>query len=434
MVNMQLGSRWLHEVPPFPRCEMRDTNIALLLPESPYPPRCGNAWRDVQQITLLKQMGFSIRLLLIRRRADLSHPEQGFIPPGIQVTYSKYSPIQGESRIRKIGRKIGYLFWSRQHAFAWWTRPSHLEDFLSAEVLRWEADVVIIRSIFSHVIGALRQSYSGPVIIDCHDADVHLATEAVKSASPWRRLGPFANLCAVRRACRSHLALADEIWAVSAQDAQRISSQAILRQVVVVPSAMEDPNDGASVPGQQPLVVMVANYGYGPNANGARWLVEKVWPSVLRTLPLADLEFVGANMPPRLVEQCRAAKRVKICGQVEDLQSVYCRAAVIAVPILEGSGTRLKIIEAWRQGKAVLTTTKGIEGLDAPEGCAAIADDPSTFANKLVKLLSDHASRVQLGNAGQSFMRDRLSYSTVMEILGRQSLLAQLAPPAKTFV
>jgi glycosyltransferase involved in cell wall biosynthesis len=398
-----------------------------MLPESPYPPRCGNALRDVQQIKILRQMGFMVRLLLVQRRADLKTPELDFVPPGVQVTYPSHSPEYCEASWRMLWRKMSYLLWSRKHAFAWWTAAARPAEFLAAEIERGKPFAVLMRSIFIDGIATLRHSYSGPLIVDCHDADVHIAAEAVRSVPLWRRLGPIANLRATRRACQAYLPLADEIWAVSSEDARRIRMQASVQRVVVVPSAFG--NAGESVftaegSNEEPVALMVANYGYGPNANGLRWLIDKVWPSVLRTIPKASLEIVGGNMPAELEKKCRSTQGCNVHGRVENLEPVYQRAAVVLAPLLQGGGTRLKIVEAWGQGKAVLTTSKGIEGLSAPEDCAVVADDPELFAQALVMLFTNPATRLRLETSGRAFVREHLSYSTVLGIMESQSLLA----------
>jgi polysaccharide biosynthesis protein PslH len=401
--------------------------LLFMLPESPYPPRCGNALRDVQQIEILQQMGFLVRLLLVQRRADLKEPELDFLPPGVEVSYPSHAPVYRESLWQMLWRKAAYLLWSRKHAFAWWTSAARPAEFLAAEIARRKPFAVLMRSIFIDGLATLRRSYSGPLIVDCHDADVHLAAEAMRSVALWRRLGPIANLLATRRACRAYLPLANEIWAVSREDAGRIRKQAAGQRVVVVPSAFGSTGESVCATGggvEEPVAVIVANYGYGPNANGLRWLLEKVWPSVLRTIPSACLEVVGGNMPAELQRKCRSTQGCNMHGRVENLDPVYQRAAVVLAPLLEGGGTRLKIVEAWGQGKAVLTTNKGIEGLPAPEDCAVVADDPKLFAQALVMLFKNPATRLRLETRGRAFVREHLSYSTVLGIMQSQSLLA----------
>jgi len=111
-------------------------------------------------------------------------------------------------------------------------------------------------------------------------------------------------------------------------------------------------------------------------------------------------------------------------GRVDDIEPAYERAAVVAVPVLEGGGTRLKIVDAWQHGKAVITTSKGIEGLDAPVDCAAICDSPADFAHGLEALLTNPVRRLRIGTAGQNYMRERLSHTHIRSLLGSRSLLA----------
>ena len=402
-----------------------------MLPESPYPPRCGNALRDVQQISVLQQMGFMVRLLLVQRRGDLQESELDFVPAGVEVIYPSHPPLYRESLWRKLWRKTAYLLWSRKHAFAWWTVAARPADFLAAEIERNKPIAVLMRSIFIDGIAKLRRSYSGPLIVDCHDADVHLAAEALRSVPLWQRLGPFANLRATRRACRTYLRLADEIWAVSPEDAERIRKEASVPRLVIVPSAFGYAAESACAACEgagEPVALLVANYGYGPNANGLRWLVEKVWPAVLREMPAACLEIAGGNMPPELEEICHSTPGCHVHGRVESLEPLYQGAAVVLAPLLEGGGTRLKIVEAWGQGKAVLTTSKGIEGLSAPEDCAIVADDPGLFAHALVLLFRTPTARQRLGANGRAFVREHLSYSTVLGIMQSESLLAGVRP------
>ena len=75
-------------------------------------------------------------------------------------------------------------------------------------------------------------------------------------------------------------------------------------------------------------------------------------------------------------------------------------AAVVVAPLLEGAGTRVKIVEAWSQGKAVVTTAKGVEGLPWNDGAVAVADGAEAFADRLSELMTDAERRRSMGGAG----------------------------------
>ena len=88
------------------------------------------------------------------------------------------------------------------------------------------------------------------------------------------------------------------------------------------------------------------------------------------------------------------------------------------VPLLSGSGTRLKIIEAWAAGRAVVSTTLGAEGLPVAHGVNIfLADSPDTFAESVNCLLRDPVRRQSLGDAGRSSYERELTWDSAWRCL-----------------
>ena len=80
-------------------------------------------------------------------------------------------------------------------------------------------------------------------------------------------------------------------------------------------------------------------------------------------------------------------------------------------PLLSGSGTRFKILEAWAAGRAVVSTTLGAEGLGARDGeHLLLADDPNDFADAVLRLCNDSSLRARLGDAGWALYRERFTW------------------------
>jgi len=398
----------------------------LLLPESPYPPRCGNALRDTQQIYLLREMGFDVCLALMMHRHDLTPDEETQGLAGITTRYAGVQTGFRESLAATLWRKVSYVLGSDRNAFAWWTEQAKPASFLARVVADLDPAVVVMRSLFVHLLPELGRTFPGMVIVDCHDADVHLAEEMVKTVSGLRKLGPWANLQAVRRACRAHLPQADEVWAVSDQDAERIRRGVPTARILVVPSGLEQVPEPRARSGADRTVMIVANYGYGPNARGVEWLLANVWPALCQSIAGICLDLVGGRMPQQLQRLASKTPGVRIHGLVPSLDSFYEQAGVVAVPILEGSGTRLKIVDAWRHGKAVVTTTKGVEGLPARDGAFAVADTASGFAEAIETLLHQRERRREMGLKALDLFRSTLSFEVIAEHLKRSSTVANL--------
>lgn len=413
---------------------MSERRAVLVVPEIPAPPRSGNAWRDLQQLEVLRRLGFAVHVVAARPRWDLSAPEEATAAQALGggVSYldgGRESPV--EALVATLARKASYLALPTAHPFGWWL-PRNLAP-AAAALAGGAADVLVIRSIFVHEIPALRRVWPGRIVVDCHDADVHLARELIKTVRGLARLGPWANLVGVRRTIARFLPLADEVWAVSAEDAARLAREAPGARVLVVPSGMDRARAAvAAQPGLDGRALLVANFGYGPNARGADWLLRLVWPTVRSRIPAATLACVGARMAPALQRLAAATPGTEVCGQIPDLAPRLRDAAVVLVPVLEGGGTRLKIVEAWSQGKAVVTTAKGIEGLPTPPDAVAIADDPAAFARAAAALLIDGARRHALGTRALAVFAEQLSWEVAARVVATRSMIAASAPQPRT--
>ena len=78
------------------------------------------------------------------------------------------------------------------------------------------------------------------------------------------------------------------------------------------------------------------------------------------------------------------------------------RSKIAVVPLLSGSGTRVKILEAWAAGTPVVSTRIGAEGLPGRDGeHFLLADSPADFAAAIRQLLQDEALAATLSAAGR---------------------------------
>jgi glycosyltransferase involved in cell wall biosynthesis len=192
---------------------------------------------------------------------------------------------------------------------------------------------------------------------------------------------------------RRILRRAQESWMVSHRDiehARRLAPSARLRyvpNVVDVAAIVPRAPAAASAAAAGPTVLMVGNFGYEPNALGAKLLVDDVMPRVWAQLAGARLRLVGRGLDARLGA---ADERIEAEGFVEDLGSAYAGAAAVAVPLTESGGTPLKFVEALAYGVPVVATPLAAQGLDVRPGeHFRSAADAGAFAAELVAVLRD---------------------------------------------
>ncbi|HVN43778.1 MAG TPA: glycosyltransferase family 4 protein [Steroidobacteraceae bacterium] len=169
----------------------------------------------------------------------------------------------------------------------------------------------------------------------------------------------------------------------------------------------------------EPIVLFVGYLDYGPNALAADILVRDIWPLVHAQVPEATLMIAGRH-PQRLKSYASAGPGVTFAGFVEDLAALYARVRVVCCPILDGGGTRVKIIEAAAHGRAVVSTPLGAEGLDLRDGEEILLrGGVAELAAACVTLLQDPEAATRLGLAARERARRTYEHGAAVEHLER---------------
>ena len=139
------------------------------------------------------------------------------------------------------------------------------------------------------------------------------------------------------------------------------------------------------------------------------WLLDHVWPLVRKQLEDAELDLAGRHMPDELISV--PERGVNVLGEVEDAASTYDSACAVVVPLHAGSGMRIKLAEALAAGRPVVTTSKGMEGLDLQDGVhVLVADTAEAMSDALVRVLTDAGLALHLGQAGRQWALDNMGH------------------------
>jgi glycosyltransferase involved in cell wall biosynthesis len=153
-----------------------------------------------------------------------------------------------------------------------------------------------------------------------------------------------------------------------------------------------------------------------PNQEGLSWFIEKVWPLVLKGNKNLILEVAGKN-PPESIKTIKA-KNYILKGEVDSALEFLKNSAVMVVPLISGSGIRIKIIEGLAWGLPMVSTSKGAEALGLTHGeNILIADDPKEFAKHILELTSNKGRREQLSDKARAMAQSNFDLNTQGEQL-----------------
>ena len=182
----------------------------------------------------------------------------------------------------------------------------------------------------------------------------------------------------------------------------------IAPRVRVNPFAVEIPPAADPALEQDDAIVFTGGFLHAPNVDAARWLVGEIMPRLRALHPGVRLRLVGSD--PRGALAGLAAPDVDVVGWVPSLQTELARAAVVVAPLRVGGGQRMKVLEALAAGKAVVSTSRGAEGLlvaDGETAPLALADTADELAAATAALLRDREERRALGARARALITTR---------------------------
>lgn len=141
---------------------------------------------------------------------------------------------------------------------------------------------------------------------------------------------------------------------------------------------------------QKIRVMWIGGFSWYPNAEGINWFVDNIYSLlILHNITNMEFHFIGGNPPEKLLN-IKDNKLFFVHGWVDNVAPFLEMCDLMIVPLLSGSGIRVKIIEAMSSGIPVLSTSKGCEGLNVVDGVHLfIRDDPAEFVRAILDLNSD---------------------------------------------
>jgi len=365
----------------------------LLCPEPPLPATGGGPLRTASLLAYLAQ-NYTLDAIFFREEGA-NDPAQaiprGLLADACTITLPRHSKTTLARAVRNIGRLLRGV-------------PPLNDRFGGEEaaLMEWiggrQYDLGMIEHFWCAGYLPLFRRCCEKVGIDLHNIESVLwkrtaATMPVPVSFACRYFGIRS-----RGLERRLLPGFDFALATSPHDAELIDRLGA-RQVCNYPNSLPD----TPVPEvrKDHSIVFSGNLEYAPNIAAVRFFAQRIWPGLRERAPGLVWRIVGKN--PGAVEHLVAGQAgIELTGPVEDAIPVIARSLAAVVPLLSGSGTRIKILEAWAAGTPVVATSIGAEGLHATPGKELlIANDAADFARDVWRLVESADVALQIAYAGR---------------------------------
>ncbi len=287
-----------------------------------------------------------------------------------------------------------------------------------AAALAEKPDVVVVD--FPHAGVLVPDRIDAASVMFTHNVEAEIfERHAARASGVWRLVWADQSR-KMRRFEAETLRRFDSVIAVSDRDAAALEKRYRLPAVEAIDTGVDLDFFAANPPGPAPApdggtLVFTATMSWPANVEGIHYLLDEVWPILLRARPGMKATIIGRNPPASLSDKIKErGLNVTLTGFVDDIRPHVAAADVYVIPLWVGSGTRIKAFEAMAMGRPVVSTSLGVEGLDVTHDEHFLrADNTEDFARSILSLLNDRPRGTRIAAAARALMEEKFSWSVV---------------------
>ena len=363
--------------------------ILQLSKKFPYPLKDGESIAINYLSKALVEAGCEVSLLSMntsKHFVDLS---------SFPSTCSHYKRIYSVS----VDNKIRYL----DAFFNLFSRESyHVSRFVS-KAFNQKLKDVLLQSDFDIIqLETLYLTPYVPTIRDYSDAKIVMRSHNIEYKI-WERVtsntGNFLKKIYLRYLThklkeyeKKHINDYDSIISVSQEDLQTVKSMGFKNGAISSPIGLKinkySLKENHTLNADKIKICFIGAMDWIPNQEGLNWFLKEIWPSIIKRNPYVELHIAGRNTSEFWHQY--NDQNIIIHGEVDDAISFIKNHSIMVVPLLSGSGTRVKILESMALGVPVISTKIGFEGIAVKSSQHLMqADDASSFVEAIEKLISD---------------------------------------------
>ena len=382
--------------------------ILMQIPFEPFPPLSGNSQRILALLAFLKRY---YRIALVLPQPSIysvelkTYCDEIWCGPFRAETWLKYQPLHfffkiiiGLSGVFNAFRYRSYLKPFSKNPFV--RKYSVLSSPLNMLCRKYQPLCLIGQYVWTALsVATFAKIYKIPAVLDTHDIQAERAKSEKNAGLPQSFDFSWHDELAL-------LELQDVLLAIQQKEALQLRHFVPNSQIILAEHPFESFDLPSSLPGDRR--VLFVGSGALHNVHGIKKFIEVQWPKVRALVPDANLHIVGAVCNALDLEHV-SESGIELAGVTSDLKNEYTAAAVIINPMLYGSGLKIKLIEAFAAGRAMVSTSIGAEGLEEASGKAFVEVAFENMHQEIVRLLTNYEERRRHENEAVLLLRKRFN-------------------------
>lgn len=388
--------------------------ILIVVNKIPYPPKDGGSIATLTLARNFVKLGHVVDILTMNTSKHYFKIEN--LPLELSKSM-RFIGVDTPALISPIGALKNLLFSKKAYiAERFYTEKfqKRLVDLLKEEVY----DIIQLEgSYMGMYVPNIRAHSNAKVSMRAHNLEFEIWERTAQNA-PFYKSFYFANLARrIKKLEVSQLNDFDAMIPITSRDGNILQSLGCNIPIHTTPTGFDV--DGTKLDLRQqeyPSVFHIGALDWPPNQEGLLWFFDKIWPLVLQKQPKLKFYLAGRNAP-EWVKNLKVQNLVFV-GEVDCAIDFMNSKAIGVVPLLSGSGMRIKIVEGMALGKAQVTTKIGAEGNPAQDGQELmIADEPAEFANKILQLVEDKSLFDAMGKNAFDFVKKEFDNTIITQSL-----------------
>ncbi len=374
--------------------------------KAPYPANDGSSIAIYNMALGLLENNTELTLLTINTKKHFKSDDG--VPEDFRKK-SNYTSVYKDTNTSVIGALIN-LFSNRSY-FESRFHFKEFEEKLKEILVKNQFDIVQLEGLFlCSYINTIRRYSKAKIALRAHNVE-HLIWERhiANEKHPLKKWYLSIQTKRLKKFELDAFQNVDAIVCITSADQQMIASLTTTKHITTCITGINI-KDYELIPTVSKMPRTLFYFGsmdWIPNQEAVDWFIENCWPIIQIKHPDSKFIIAGRNMPARFKQLSKP--NVQVIENVQNNKEFYSRYDIMLVPLLSGSGLRIKIIEGLSFGKAIVSTTVGAEGIPVTPEQLVIADDPKAFAEAVNELLMDPEKKSLLEKNAKKFAEDRLN-------------------------
>jgi glycosyltransferase involved in cell wall biosynthesis len=376
--------------------------ILQLTNKIPYPEKDGGALGVSVFSNSLVKAGWQVKMLAMNTRKH--HIRIDKIPASF-LSQTNLEAVDIDTTV-KISSALLALIQGKSYNISRFYSEAYkqkLSDLLKKE----KYDIIQLEGLYlTPYIDTIRELSDAPIILRANNVEWKIWKNlSEKEGSFFRKLYIQILAKQLKKYENSVLNHCDGIITFTNNDLKELKNMGCTIPIAHIPFGI-DVSKYIPLPGNDKnSLFYIGALDWLPNVQAINWFINNVWEEVHKASPSLTFHIAGRKMPPEMKK--RVVNGIYFHGEVDDVFAYVKQYNIMAVPLLAGSGIRVKIIEGMALGKPVITTSVGIEGIECKNGSdVLIANTSVEFVEAIEKCINDPGFTKQLADNGRKFTEE----------------------------